>query len=158
MSGRGGGGGGGGGVNNNNGKGNTGISGIPAASRKMVQSLKEIVNCPEPEIYAMLKECNMDPNEAILLHEVKSKREKKKENKDSTDSRSRGASNISNRGGRGGADRYGRGGPGSAVISVAAENKMSTIGAGGMECLHHHSLLLYINLPGWGVPGQVING
>jgi hypothetical protein len=64
MSGRGGGG-GGGGVNNNNGKGNTGISGIPAASRKMVQSLKEIVNCPEPEIYAMLKECNMDPNEAV---------------------------------------------------------------------------------------------
>lgn len=59
MSGR------GGGVNNNNGKGNTGISGIPAASRKMVQSLKEIVNCPEPEIYAMLKECNMDPNEAV---------------------------------------------------------------------------------------------
>jgi len=61
MSGRG----GGGGVNNNNGKGNTGISGIPAASRKMVQSLKEIVSCPEPEIYAMLKECNMDPNEAV---------------------------------------------------------------------------------------------
>jgi hypothetical protein len=54
-----------GGVNNNNGKGNTGISGIPAASRKMVQSLKEIVSCPEPEIYAMLKECNMDPNEAV---------------------------------------------------------------------------------------------
>ncbi|KAJ6775893.1 RNA polymerase II DEGRADATION FACTOR-LIKE PROTEIN (DUF1296) [Salix koriyanagi] len=60
MSGR-----GGGRVNNNNGKGNIGISGIPAASRKMVQSLKEIVNCPEPEIYAMLKECNMDPNEAV---------------------------------------------------------------------------------------------
>ncbi|KAF9672568.1 hypothetical protein SADUNF_Sadunf11G0055700 [Salix dunnii] len=112
MSGR------GGGVNNSNGKGNTGISGIPAASRKMVQSLKEIVNCPEPEIYAMLKECNMDPNEAVSrllsqdpFHEVKSKREKKKENKDSTDSRSHGASNISNRGGRGSADRYGRGGP-----------------------------------------------
>lgn len=38
---------------------------IPPASRKMVQGLKEIVNCPEPEIYAMLKECNMDPNEAV---------------------------------------------------------------------------------------------
>ncbi|XP_015867039.3 uncharacterized protein LOC107404589 isoform X2 [Ziziphus jujuba] len=111
MSGKGGGG--------SNGKGNNGISGIPAASRKMVQSLKEIVhNCTEQEIYAMLKDCNMDPNEAVnrLLaqdpfHEVKSKREKKKENKDTTDSRSRGANNTSNRGGRGGAERYvGRGG------------------------------------------------
>ncbi|KAL5839173.1 hypothetical protein ACOSQ4_011781 [Xanthoceras sorbifolium] len=117
MSGKGGGGGGVG-----VGKGNNGISSIPAGSRKIVQSLKEIVNCPEAEIYAMLKECNMDPNEAVnrLLaqdpfHEVKSKRDKRKEvhthNKDSTESRSRGASNTSNRGGRGGADRYaGRGG------------------------------------------------
>ncbi|KAI5571063.1 hypothetical protein BDE02_11G068800 [Populus trichocarpa] len=177
MSGRGGGG-GGGGVNNNNGKGNTGISGIPAASRKMVQSLKEIVNCPEPEIYAMLKECNMDPNEAVnrLLsqdpfHEVKSKREKKKENKDSTDFRSRGASNISNRGGRGGADRYGRGGPGRSAYfnsngnninwqppshsdSVAAENKMSTIGAGDGVSSSPQPSPVYQS--SWmGVPGQV---
>ncbi|OAY29101.1 uncharacterized protein LOC110601137 isoform X2 [Manihot esculenta] len=101
---------------NNNGKGDSGISGIPSGSRKMVQSLKEIVNCPEPEIYAMLKECNMDPNEAVnrLLsqdpfHEVKSKREKKKENKETTDPRARGANNTTHRGGRGGADRYGRG-------------------------------------------------
>ncbi|KAM2496793.1 hypothetical protein COP2_037579 [Malus domestica] len=107
MSGR-----GGGGVASN-GKGNTGISGIPAGSRKMVQSLKEIVNnCTEQEIYAMLKDCNMDPNEAVnrLLaqdpfHEVKSKREKKKESKEPTDSRSRGASNTSSYGARGG-DRY----------------------------------------------------
>ncbi|RWV93051.1 hypothetical protein BHE74_00056119 [Ensete ventricosum] len=34
-------------------------------SRKLVQSLKEIVNCAEAEIYAMLRECNMDPNEAV---------------------------------------------------------------------------------------------
>ncbi|KAE8671815.1 kinase-related family protein [Hibiscus syriacus] len=74
MSGKGGGGGGGGGGNNGLRKGNnnTGLSGIPPGSRKMVQSLKEIVNCPEPEIYAMLKECNMDPNEAFnrLLSQV----------------------------------------------------------------------------------------
>ena len=38
---------------------------IPTGSRKIVQSLKEIVNSPEAEIYAMLKECNMDPNEAV---------------------------------------------------------------------------------------------
>ncbi|KAL2524312.1 Kinase-related protein of unknown function (DUF1296) [Abeliophyllum distichum] len=95
-------------------KGNSGngVQAIPAGSRKMVQSLKEIVNCSEAEIYATLKDCNMDPNEAVnrLLsqdpfHEVKSKREKKKENKDTTESRSRGASNNSNRGSKSGADR-----------------------------------------------------
>ncbi|KAK6124146.1 hypothetical protein DH2020_042119 [Rehmannia glutinosa] len=42
-----------------------GVQPIPAGSRKMVQSLKEIVNCPEAEIYATLKDCNMDPNEAV---------------------------------------------------------------------------------------------
>lgn len=41
------------------------IQSIPPASRKMVQSLKEIVNCPEAEIYATLKDCNMEPNEAV---------------------------------------------------------------------------------------------
>ncbi|RWW26260.1 hypothetical protein BHE74_00011443, partial [Ensete ventricosum] len=56
------------------GKGNEKMSGacrangvaapIPTGSRKLVQSLREIVHCPEPEIYAMLRECNMDPNEA----------------------------------------------------------------------------------------------
>ncbi|KAH1250900.1 GBF-interacting protein 1 [Glycine max] len=96
-------------------------AGIPPASRKMVQSLKEIVsNIPEHEIYATLKDCNMDPNEAVsrllsqdTFHEVKSKREKKKEGKDTTDSRSRVVSNTSSRGGgaRVSADRYvGRGG------------------------------------------------
>ncbi|KAE8720031.1 hypothetical protein F3Y22_tig00109923pilonHSYRG00141 [Hibiscus syriacus] len=118
MSGKGGRGGGGEG-NDGLGKGNnTGFSGISPGSRKMVQSLKEIVNCPEPEIYAMLKECNMDPNEAVnrLLsqdpfHEVKSKRDKKKESKDTVDSRSRGANNPGSRGARSGSDRYiGRGG------------------------------------------------
>lgn len=42
-----------------------GVQPIPAGSRKMVQSLKEIVNCSEAEIYATLKDCNMDPNEAV---------------------------------------------------------------------------------------------
>ncbi|KAK1422823.1 hypothetical protein QVD17_18112 [Tagetes erecta] len=105
---------GGGGVNNGG-----GVQGIPAASRKMIQSLKEIVNgVSEAEIYAALKECNMDPNEAVnrLLsqdpfHEVKSKREKKKESKDTTESRPRGGGSTSNRGARSGTDRYaGRGG------------------------------------------------
>lgn len=42
-----------------------GVLSIPASSKKMVQSLKEIVNCPEHEIYAMLKECDMDPNDTV---------------------------------------------------------------------------------------------
>ena len=42
-----------------------GVQSMPAAARKMVQSLKEIVHCPDAEIYAMLKDCNMDPNEAV---------------------------------------------------------------------------------------------
>ncbi|CAL5412452.1 unnamed protein product [Camellia sinensis] len=53
------------GGSSSNGGGGGGLQSIPAASRKMVQSLKEIVNCPESEIYAMLKECNMDPNETV---------------------------------------------------------------------------------------------
>ncbi|KAF6156128.1 hypothetical protein GIB67_024098 [Kingdonia uniflora] len=88
------------------------VPGIPASSKKMVQSLKEIVNCPEHEIYAMLKECDMDPNDTVhrLLsqdpfHEVKSKREKKKEIKETSETRPRGVSSTSNRGGRGGAER-----------------------------------------------------
>ncbi|KAL3341032.1 hypothetical protein AABB24_025543 [Solanum stoloniferum] len=107
----------GGGKNSNNG-GGIGVQSIPPGSRKMVQSLKEIVNCPEAEIYAMLKECNMDPNEAVnrLLtqdpfHEVKSKREKRKEIKDPTESRSWITSSTPNRGSRAGGERYvGRGG------------------------------------------------
>lgn len=53
-----------GGSSSSNGRGN-GAAMIPAASKKMVQNLKEIVNCPEHEIYAMLKECNMDPNDTV---------------------------------------------------------------------------------------------
>ncbi|XP_057463062.1 uncharacterized protein LOC130753128 isoform X1 [Actinidia eriantha] len=101
-----------------------GVQSIPAAARKMVQSLKEIVHCPDAEIYAMLKDCNMDPNEAVSrllsqdpFHEVKSKREKKKENKDTTEFRSRGVSNTSNRVGRGGTDRYDGGRGGSSQFS-----------------------------------------
>ena len=51
---------------NNGAKGNNGTSSIPSSTRKMVQSLKEIVNnYTEQEIYAMLKDCNMDPNETV---------------------------------------------------------------------------------------------
>ncbi|KZV15865.1 hypothetical protein F511_29325 [Dorcoceras hygrometricum] len=90
-----------------------GVQAIPSGSRKIVQSLKEIVNCSETEIYVALKDCNMDPNEAVnrLLcqdpfHEVKSKREKKKEGKDISDSRPRNATNSSSRGSKNVSDRF----------------------------------------------------
>ncbi|KAJ6824441.1 uncharacterized protein M6B38_381295 [Iris pallida] len=55
--------------------------------RKVIQSLKEIVgNHSDADIYAVLKESNMDPNETAQkllnqdpFHEVKRKRDKKKE-------------------------------------------------------------------------------
>lgn len=59
MTGGGAGGGGGGG------KGGAAAGPVPAASRKLVQSLKEIVNRPEAEIYAALRDCGMDPDEAV---------------------------------------------------------------------------------------------
>ncbi|CAO2823434.1 unnamed protein product [Amaranthus hypochondriacus] len=91
--------------------GNEGVNQVPTSSKKLIQNLKEIVNCSEAEIYATLKECNMDPNEAVSrllsqdpFHEVKSKREKKKEAKDVGDSKSRITGSTSSRGGRSGAD------------------------------------------------------
>lgn len=74
-------------------------SGIPASDRKLVSSLKEIVPNTEEEIYAMLRECNRDPDETAQrllsegkFHVVKRKRDKKKENvsnKESSDARPR---------------------------------------------------------------------
>ncbi|KAK3134810.1 hypothetical protein QOZ80_5BG0410990 [Eleusine coracana subsp. coracana] len=102
---------------------------VPAASRKLVQSLKEIVNRPEAEIYAALRECGMDPDEAVsrllsqdTFQEVKSKRDKKKEIKETPEPRSRPANNSSSRGVRGGADRGGRN---SSVHSNSVDNMAS---------------------------------
>ncbi|KAK1425369.1 hypothetical protein QVD17_20720 [Tagetes erecta] len=90
------------------GAGDTNELGIPPACKNMILSLKEIVNgSTETEIYVALKDCNMDPNEAVnrLLsqdhfHEVKSKREKKKV-KNTTESRPRGGGgSTSTRGSR----------------------------------------------------------
>ncbi|XP_050207045.1 GBF-interacting protein 1-like [Mercurialis annua] len=86
---------------------------IPATVRKTIQDIKEITgNHSEEDIYAMLKECSMDPNETaqkLLLqdtfHEVKRKRDKKKENvnnKESGDSRRKPSTQSrGSRGGRG---------------------------------------------------------
>jgi hypothetical protein len=56
---------GGGGGTGGGGKGAAAAGPVPQSSRKLVQSLKEIVNRPEPEIYAALRECGMDPDEAV---------------------------------------------------------------------------------------------
>ncbi|XP_010539204.1 PREDICTED: uncharacterized protein LOC104813342 [Tarenaya hassleriana] len=106
------------------GKGSNVNLGVPAASRKVVRSLKEVVNCSEEEIYATLVECDMDPDAAVnrllsqdSFHEVKSKRDKKKETKDTTESRSRGAGSFLNRGGRSNGDNYAGRGGGQKFIS-----------------------------------------
>ncbi|KAJ4815699.1 Cell wall protein AWA1 isoform 1 [Rhynchospora pubera] len=60
---------------------------IPAGVRKTIENIKEIAsNHSDEEVYAMLRECSMDPNETcqkLLLqdtfHEVRRKRDKKKE-------------------------------------------------------------------------------
>ncbi|KAF9669654.1 hypothetical protein SADUNF_Sadunf14G0129700 [Salix dunnii] len=76
---------------------------IPSNARKTIQNLKEIAgNHSDEEIYAMLKECSMDPNETAQkllfqdpFHEVKRKRGRKKENtnnRESGDSRWRSGS------------------------------------------------------------------
>lgn len=52
---------------NNNSNVAGGASQIPAAAKKIVQNLKETLNknCTDSEIYAVLVECNMDPNDAF---------------------------------------------------------------------------------------------
>ncbi|WJX53318.1 hypothetical protein P8452_39323 [Trifolium repens] len=149
------------------------LSGIPAASRKMVQSLKEIVtNIPDNEIYATLKDCNMDPNEAVSrllsqdpFHEVKSKREKKKEGKDITEPRSRGTNNYTNNynntsrgggggGGRSGTDRYvGRGDYGLPQGKPAFKKENGTPAYGGGGSMSYASSVMDNNVnrqpPSW---------
>lgn len=88
---------------------------IPASVRKTIQNLKEIAgHHSDEEIYAMLKECSMDPNETAQkllyqdpFHEVKRKRDKRKEivnNQDLVESRSKPGGQ--GRGGRGGRGSY----------------------------------------------------
>ncbi|KAH0468195.1 hypothetical protein IEQ34_003228 [Dendrobium chrysotoxum] len=100
-----------GGGGGSSGNGVVAAPGIPAGARKMVQSLKEIVNLPDQEIYFTLKECGMDPSEAVQrllsqdsFHEVKSKRDKKKEVKELSESRTRTNNNTFSQGVRGSYD------------------------------------------------------
>lgn len=83
---------------------------IPSSVKKMIQNIKEIAdNHTDEEIYAMLTDCSMDPNETaqkLLLqdtfHEVKRKRERRKENLNNKESaESRWRPGTQGRGGRG---------------------------------------------------------
>ncbi|XP_020703563.1 uncharacterized protein LOC110114878 isoform X2 [Dendrobium catenatum] len=100
-----------GGGGGSSGNGVIAAPGIPSGARKMVQSLKEIVNLPDQEIYFTLKECGMDPSEAVQrllsqdsFHEVKSKRDKKKEVKELSESRTRTNNNTFSQGVLGSSD------------------------------------------------------
>ncbi|PKA50512.1 hypothetical protein AXF42_Ash013727 [Apostasia shenzhenica] len=86
---------------------------IPSSVRKTIQNIKEIAkNHSDEEIYAMLKECSMDPNETVqkllyqdTFHEVKRKRDKRKEsNMDAADTKWRPG--LHGRGVRGGRGNY----------------------------------------------------
>ncbi|GAY50808.1 hypothetical protein CUMW_129570 [Citrus unshiu] len=99
---------------NNNSNVAGGASQIPAAAKKIVQNLKETLNknCTDSEIYAVLVECNMDPNDAFqrllsqdAFKEVKSKRERRKEMKETQESRARSNSVTANRGARFGSEQ-----------------------------------------------------
>ena len=46
-------------------KNGVGVPQVPQVMKNVIQNLKEIVKCSDTEIYAVLKECNMDPNEAV---------------------------------------------------------------------------------------------
>ncbi|XVF81410.1 hypothetical protein PTKIN_Ptkin15bG0153000 [Pterospermum kingtungense] len=89
------------------------VSSIPNSVKKTIQNIKEITgNHSDEEIYAMLRECSMDPNETaqrLLLQdpfrEVKRKRDRKKEslnNKEFAEPRWKsGAQGRGSRGGQG---------------------------------------------------------
>ncbi|KAL1104079.1 hypothetical protein V6Z11_D04G043200 [Gossypium hirsutum] len=86
---------------------------MSASVKKVVQNLKEIVNnsCTDWEIYAVLRDCNMDPSDAVqrllsqdTFHEVKSKRERRKEMKETQEQKTRANSRASSRGVRDGSE------------------------------------------------------
>ncbi|GLT94229.1 hypothetical protein SLE2022_119810 [Rubroshorea leprosula] len=107
---------------------------IPASVKKTIQNIKEITNNhSDEEIYAMLRECSMDPNETtqrLLLQdpfrEVKRKRDRKKENSNNKESESRWRSGAPGRGSRGGrgnfSPRYMANDAGSAKNSASGKD------------------------------------
>nr|GLL23080.1 GBF-interacting protein 1-like isoform X2 [Ipomoea trifida] len=101
---------------------NSGIAGgaevckgsIPSSVWKTIQQIKEITgNHSEEEIYAMLKECSMDPNETTqklifqdTFHEVKRKRDRRKENVNNKSGELNWKAGTQGRGNKGGFGNY----------------------------------------------------
>ncbi|KAK3405141.1 GBF-interacting protein 1 isoform X2 [Eucalyptus grandis] len=87
---------------------------IPSGVRQTIQDIKEITgNHSEEEIYAMLRECSMDPNETAqkllfqdTFHEVKRKRDRRKESSNRESSESRWQPGSQGRGSKGGRSNY----------------------------------------------------
>ncbi|GAV65182.1 DUF1296 domain-containing protein [Cephalotus follicularis] len=108
---------------------------IPPAVKKVIENLREIVkddHCTDSEIYSVLRDCAMDPNEAVhkllsqdSFHEVKSKRERRKEIKETQESRGQGKDNVVSRGVRFGEYTAGRSG--------SAQSRYNEIGKAGYK-------------------------
>lgn len=91
---------------------------IPNNVRKMIQNIKEITGKhSDDEIYAMLKECSMDPNETAqkllfedTFHEVRRKRDRRKDAKENVNGKgsedSRRILGTQGRAGRAGRPQY----------------------------------------------------
>ncbi|XP_073125036.1 uncharacterized protein [Henckelia pumila] len=118
---------------------------IPSNVKEMIENIKDITgqNHTEDEIYAVLKECSMDPNETLqklllldTFHEVKRKRDRRKEtlNKEPAELRWKpGTQARANKGSRGNySSRYtshdADGGKGSAAVKEIATDHLSMKG------------------------------
>lgn len=118
---------------------------IPSNMKKTIQNIKEITGShDDEEIYTMLKECNMDPNETThkllfqdTFHEVKRKRERKKENANKESIESRWKPGMQGRGIRGGRGNYSsrnksHDAGGTRNSAPGKENGPSRVPAGGV--------------------------
>ncbi|KAF4373227.1 hypothetical protein G4B88_007240 [Cannabis sativa] len=140
-------------------KNGTGLGEVSPAIKKIIKNLKEIVtNISEAEIYAVLLDCNMDPDDTVqrllsqdTFHEVKSKRERRKEMKETQDLRPRFAYLGSTRGTRTANERSGWSGSSQANyeegsvalkgdnVSVAPSSSYLTPNAKGETVNHQPS-------------------
>ncbi|GLT26317.1 hypothetical protein SLA2020_013960 [Shorea laevis] len=92
---------------------------IPPAVKKVLQDIREILSdqYTDSEIYAVLRDCDMDPNDAVqrllsegprkdsyTFHEVKSKRERRREMKETQEFKVRANNSTLNRGTRVGSE------------------------------------------------------
>ncbi|XP_076922411.1 GBF-interacting protein 1-like [Bidens hawaiensis] len=121
---------------------------IPSNVRRTIENIKEMTgnNHTEDDIYAMLKDCSMDPNETaqkLLLqdpfHEVKRKRDRKKETPNKEPAEPKWRPGMQGRGNRGGRLNYPSrrvSNDGRASVS-AKENGMSKVADDGPKHSTH---------------------